>query len=87
MAAECGYPVETNFLRLCDSFIPIHGVNEFEGPYPLHDIASIMLAAGMDPMKTYERLPDESPKHDPLCDVKQSARLMYEAFDKIANFK
>ena len=38
-----------------------------------------MLCAGMDPMATYDRLPAELPRHDPLADARQSARLLVEA--------
>lgn len=77
MAAECAWPVEAKFLAMCvGSEYP---KSKWEGPYPLHDVASIMLAAGMDPMATYERLPNELPKHDPLADARQSARLLTEA--------
>jgi hypothetical protein len=77
MAAECGWPVEANFLARC-----VQDQKEsrnWQGPYPLHEIASFMEAAGMDPMATYDRLPSEEPKHHPLGDAKQSARLLMQA--------
>lgn len=77
MAVECGWPVEANFLRMCIDDLPDD--ERFSGPYPLHEIASFMLTAGMDPMATYDRLPDELPKHHPLKDARQSARLLFEA--------
>lgn len=92
MAAECGWPVEANFLSLCiRDGNPVLFLNdpcetwprEFQGPYPLHEIASFMLAAGMDPMATYDRLPCELPKHDPLADTRQSARLLFEALQRL----
>ena len=78
--AECGFPVETTFLTYC------HLVNDLKLPitsYPLHEIASFMAAAGMDPMATYDRLPNELPKHDPRADARQSARLLHEALVKL----
>jgi hypothetical protein len=48
------------------------------GPYPLHDLASILLAHGRDPLAKNERLPEELPEHDPLNDARQSARLLHE---------
>lgn len=74
MFAECGWPVEAKFLAMCAG--RNWPTNKWQGPYPLHDIASIMLAAGMDPMATYERTESELPKHDPLADARQSARLL-----------
>lgn len=80
LAAECAWPVEARFLIDCirDNLL----IREWAGPYPLHDIASFMEAAGMDPMEKKDRLPDELPVHDPLADVKQSARLLIEALSK-----
>lgn len=76
--AECGWPVEATFL--CDG-VDDHAART--GPYPLHEIATAMLLAGMDPMATYDRLPAELPRHDPLADARQSARLLVEALGRI----
>lgn len=76
MAAECAWPVETNFLTAC---INDDTRRTREGPYPLHDVASWLAAAGMDPMVKYDRLPSEMPVHDPLADARQSARLLARA--------
>lgn len=81
MAAECSWPVEARFLEACVADDP--KARNWEGPYPLHDVASVMLASGMDPMATYERTPSEMPKHDPLADARQSARLLAQALAKI----
>ena len=54
-------------------------------PYPLHEIATVMLLAGMDPLATYERQEDELPKHTPLADARQSARLLLMALNKLQN--
>lgn len=80
MAAECGWPVEARFLNAC---VDYDSNRKWEGPYPLHDIASFLAAAGKDPMANYERLPHELPKHDPLADVRQSARLLWQVVCKI----
>ena len=80
MAGECIWPVEAGFIARC-----IYQLGtETDGPYPFHDISSIMLAAGMDPMATYNRTPSEEPKHHPLADARQSARLLSDAI-KILN--
>lgn len=76
LVADCAWPVEARFLAACVDDAP--GEREYQGPYPLHELASFMVAAGMDPMATYERLPDE-PQHDPLGDARQSARLLLQA--------
>lgn len=80
MAAECGWPVEANFLEAC---IQNDEPNRrFAGPYPLHEIASFMEAAGMDPMASYPYEAGEQ-KHDPLADARQSSRLLLEALRRI----
>jgi hypothetical protein len=83
MAVECGWPVEARFLCACieDDL----AARKWSGPYPLHEIASIMFAAGMDPMATYERMPQELPAHEPLADARQSARLLATALSSLAN--
>lgn len=83
MFAECAWPVEANFLNRCVSDNPSERV--FRGPYPLHEIATIMFAAGMDPMETYERVPCELPAHNPLGDIRLSARLLADAIGIISS--
>lgn len=83
MAVECGWPVEARFLNACID--DDRGERNWSGPYPMHEIASIMLAAGMDPMATYERLPHELPAHEPLADARQSARLLATALKSLEN--
>lgn len=75
--ADCAWPVEARFLAACvdDHFRE----REWEGPYPLHEIASVIWACGGDPMLTRERREDELPEHNPLADAIQSARLLFEA--------
>lgn len=80
LVADCAWPVEARFLINCvdDDFAE----RMWQGPYPLHELASFMVAAGFDPMATYDRLPDE-PQHNPLGDAKQSARLLLMALKKL----
>jgi len=82
MAADCLWPVEARFLQDC---IRDDAARIPTAPYPIHEIASVMLAAGMDPMKTYPRLPSEMPRHNPLADARQSARLLSEAIASLGN--
>lgn len=85
MAGECVWPVEAGFVSRC---IRRNAEDrKWQGPYPLHEIASFMHAAGMDPMATYERQPSELPAHEPLADARLSARLLAEALRTMANDK
>ncbi len=81
LAAECAWPVEGRFLNECIDTLPDD--RRFSGPYPLIEISSIMLAAGMDPMANYPRLNDEQPAHNPLADARQSARLLMSAISQL----
>ncbi len=81
MAAECAWPVEAGFLSACvkqDS-----AARKFAGPYPLVEISTYLAAAGFDPMATYGRTESEKPQHNPLCDARQSARLLAMAIEEI----
>jgi hypothetical protein len=80
LAADVPWPVEANFLSACVADDPV--ANEWQGPYPLIDVASVRLAAGFDPLAKEERYPDELPEHNPLADARQSARLLLEALPK-----
>lgn len=83
MAAECSWPVEARFLADCVHDDPPS--RKWTGPYPMHEIASFMDAAGMDPMAKYPREPSELPDHNPLADARQSARLLSLAISKLAH--
>lgn len=76
LVADCAWPVEARFLIACVDDDPV--TRTWQGPYPLHELASFLTAAGMDPMAEYDRLPGE-PKHDPLGDARQSARMLSHA--------
>lgn len=76
LCADCAWPVEARFLAACVDDDP--PVRNWKGPYPLHDLASLRLAAGFDPLAIEERLPYELPVHNPLADALQSARLLVE---------
>ena len=80
--ADCCWPVEARFLAQCVDDNPEK--REWSGPYPLHDIASVIFASGGDPSAKYGRLENELPEHNPLCDARQSARILIEALN-IAN--
>ncbi len=80
LVADCAWPVEARFLAACVDDDP--ETRQWQGPYPVVDVASIRLAAGMDPVADYPRLPDE-PHHDPLGDARQSARLLMVALAKL----
>lgn len=81
LVADCAWPVESRFLAQCVDDDP--GVRYWGGPYPLHDLASIILAAGGDPLATNPRKRDEMPAHNPLYDARQSARLLIETLRTI----
>lgn len=77
--ADCGVPVEANFLRLC---VFLSENRKWKAPYPLHEIATAFLLSGIDPTGIFDRLPDEIPAHNPLNDARQSARLLFEVLNR-----
>lgn len=76
LIADCCWPVEARFLAQCVDDAPSE--RGWQGPYPLHDAASMLLARGLDPLEKRERKADELPEHDPLADAKQSARILHD---------
>lgn len=77
LMADCAWPVEARFLAAAVK--DDHDRREWEGPYPLHDLASVLLALGRDPLASNDRMPNELPAHHPLMDARQSARLLVDA--------
>jgi hypothetical protein len=60
--ADCGYPVEDRFLRLCVQDDLSNRV--WKAPYPLHEIATVRAALRLDSVLGYD-LPDDK-RHNPL---------------------
>lgn len=83
LAADCPYPVETTFFEAVLRHTAPEDMGWTKLLYPVIDVASIRLAAGLDPLADADRLPNELPKHNPLCDARQSARLLFEALTLI----
>jgi len=81
MVADCPFPVEMRFLAACQN----QDDNRDLMPYPLLDTASILFAAGLDPLQTFKRMAHEEPEHHALNDARQSARITCDALDAIAS--
>jgi hypothetical protein len=76
LAADVPWPVKANFLTACiRDNLPDR---EWQGPYPILDIASVLAAKGLDPLQKFDRYPDELPEHNPLADARQSARVLVD---------
>lgn len=86
LVTDCGWPVEANFLSACLADDP--EARKWQGPYPLFDISSVLLANYEDPTGTFPRFSNEEPAHNPLNDARQSARVLMTALKNIdAHFK
>lgn len=74
--ADCGSPVEAHFWADCVK----QDINtrNYQGPYPLHELATRLLQVGLDPIGTFPRTESELPLHHPVKDARQSARLWLE---------
>lgn len=77
LVADCGWPVEAQFLLKCLEDDPQRMP---DGPYPFHELSTFMQMVGIDPMIAYHRSARQLPKHDPLADARQSADLLVNAF-------
>jgi hypothetical protein len=72
MVCDCPWPVEANFLS--EVVRQGFGERKWEGPYPLVDVASFVVANGADPLEPSKRRSDELPVHHPVADARQSGR-------------
>ena len=70
LVADYAWPVETNFLSACVADDP--GSRTWQGPYPLHEVASFMVVQGLDPDQGLPR----NAEHHPLEDARHSARRL-----------
>lgn len=80
LAADVSWPVESGFLSACVADNPEK--REWEGPYPLMDISSVMMARPVPSAIDTQRRPDELPKHCPLADSRRSARILLAALER-----
>lgn len=74
--ADFGTPVESNFVRLCVE--KDLRKREWEGPYPLHEIATLFLSKGFDPDVNREEFIGiaSDKKHNPIHDALTSAKCI-----------
>ena len=76
--ADYAYPVESNLFRLC---INDDVSRTWDGPYPLHEVATLLYAAGIDPNISREEFSGmyHLTKHNPLDDAYLSALTWIKA--------
>lgn len=86
VVVDCGWPVEAGLLIDCVKDDPSR---QHRGPYPLHEVASLLLAAGLDPRGDYSLSvldPGQRAtfrKHHPVHDARSSALVARYALGKI----
>ncbi|MHB1953782.1 MAG: hypothetical protein ACYCOU_08510 [Sulfobacillus sp.] len=77
VVVDCGWPVEARFLAACVD--DDRETRYWQGPYPLHEVATALLSAGVDPDVDREALVCEylrgkvPRKHHPTWDAEISA--------------
>ena len=77
VVAHMGYIVEAHLLR---EMHRLGGIGDWDGPFPMHDTASLLLAAGEDPtsedayLEKYD-IPAYTPAHNPLADARNTATV------------
>lgn len=76
LVADIAWPVEARFLAACvdDAGAAAH----WQGPFPLLDVATLLVATGIDPTTPQPRRASELPMHNPLADARHCARLWFE---------
>lgn len=81
-----GFPVETGLLR---DMYSLGLIGEWDGPFPLHDLASVLLAKGFDPTSADAyiaakeiKLQHHGQTHDPLYDCEVAARAFIDLMGK-----
>lgn len=86
IVCDCGWPVEAGLLSACVADDPTRA---FEGPYPLHEVATMLRDAGMDPLAEYgpELLSPEElathRAHHPVDDARLSVRCALRAMKRL----
>lgn len=82
--ADWASPVESNFLaRTAQQACYANFVEDVlrAVPAPLHEIATLRLAAGMDHSDPFLRV--DLPEHNPLADARHSARILVAAMKRL----
>ncbi len=86
MVTDCPFPVEAGFL--------LNAVKEYrpqipmdESPYPIIDVATALVMLGEDPLEEYARRATELPKHNPVCDARQSVRIFIDCLKQCVHTK
>lgn len=76
VVADCGAPVEAYFFHQCVRDDELG--RRYQGPYPLHELGTVLLLNGQNPTACFARVEGEEIKHHPLHDARQSGRLFIE---------
>lgn len=79
MWADCGYPVEFGFLRSCVYEEPSRIDT---APFPLMEIETLRALSGLG---DFSRRMDHVPAHNPLNDVRHSARVLIESLNRMGS--
>lgn len=77
--ADCQWPVEAKLLTQC--IMDNYEARKNFGPYPVHELATLLAACRMDPTGVFTRQENELPVHHPLNDARQSARLVAQCLE------
>lgn len=86
--ADCGWPAEARFfIALADDTLDERYLN---GPYPLHEVSTLLLACGIDPDVNREAFAGVEPeahgrKHNPLWDAHVSGLVALKALNMLGS--
>lgn len=85
--AHCAAPVEASLFRRCIE--PVLFERAFQGPLPLHDLGTLLLALGEDPasddayMAKHGLTPPPGRAHDPLYDARVTEIIWVHAMGRL----
>lgn len=75
VVVDVGYPVEMRVFEKCVQMNLVE--REYQGPYPMIDLSSILLAKGIEPLTERKKLVEHelSEQHNALVDVETSIEI------------
>ncbi|HEY9610506.1 hypothetical protein [Allocoleopsis sp.] len=81
--ADCGYPVETNFMAACvrDN----EPEYKWNAPYPLHEVATIRAILGLDATLSYD-LPKDK-RHNPVEECLYIAPILVDWLNMVEDMR
>jgi hypothetical protein len=79
----CPFPVDYRILQ--SAILTNIEERQYKGPYPLHDLATLLKVSHKDPTGDYPRNEIETERHNPISAAHQCNRLFCENLAELNN--